>query len=72
VAASLKARIAPPGATVLGPAPLFKLRGNARSQIVIKATDRAAAIEAVGSAVDSMARSRATNGVSISVDVDPA
>ena len=34
----------PPGATVLGPAPLFRLRGRARSQLVIKATERPAAI----------------------------
>jgi primosomal protein N' (replication factor Y) len=71
VAAALKARIAPPRAIVLGPAPLFALRGRARSQLVVKASDRAAAIEAVGGAVDSLARSRGTAGVSVSVDVDP-
>jgi primosomal protein N' (replication factor Y) len=58
--------------TVLGPAPLFRLRGRARSQLVVKAGDRAAAIEAVGAAVDSLARSGATKGVNVSVDVDPA
>ncbi len=36
-----------PGATVLGPAPLFRLRGRFRSQVVVKAHDRAAAIAAV-------------------------
>ncbi len=35
------------GATVLGPAPLFRLRGRHRSQVVVKAHDRAAAIAAV-------------------------
>ena len=37
IAAELRGAIAPAGATVLGPAPLFKLRGKARSQLVIKA-----------------------------------
>jgi primosomal protein N' (replication factor Y) len=71
VAAALKERMVPPRAIVLGPAPLFALRGRARSQLVVKASDRAAAIEAVGGAVDSLARSRGTAGVSVSVDVDP-
>jgi primosomal protein N' (replication factor Y) len=71
VATALHGRIAPEGATVLGPAPLFRLRGRARSQIVIKATDRAAAISAVGAAVDQIARSAAQRTVSVSVDVDP-
>jgi primosomal protein N' (replication factor Y) len=70
-ATALHERIAPAGATVLGPAPLFRLRGRARSQLVIKAGDRAAAVTAAGKAVDSVARSRAARGVSISVDVDP-
>jgi primosomal protein N' (replication factor Y) len=71
VAAELRAEIQPPGAMVLGPAPLFKLRGKARSQLVIKATDRAAAIGSVGGAVDRVSRSAARRRVSISVDVDP-
>jgi primosomal protein N' (replication factor Y) len=68
----LARRIEAPGAQVLGPAPLFALRGRARSQIVIKAADRRAAIEGVGAAVDGFARERrAPKGVSVSVDVDP-
>jgi hypothetical protein len=38
---------------------------------VVKAGDRAAAIGAVGAAVDELARSRAGKDVNISVDVDP-
>jgi primosomal protein N' (replication factor Y) (superfamily II helicase) len=56
---------------VLGPAPLFRLRGRDRSQLVIKSTDRAAAISAVGAAVDRLATGAAQRGVSMSVDVDP-
>jgi primosomal protein N' (replication factor Y) len=70
-AAALRAAIDPRGAVVLGPAPLFALRGRARSQLVVKAGDRRAAIDEVGCAVDSFARSREARGVSVSVDVDP-
>jgi primosomal protein N' (replication factor Y) len=56
---------------VLGPAPLFRLRGRARSQLVIKATARRPAIDAVGRAVDRVAPAAARRGAAVSVDVDP-
>jgi primosomal protein N' (replication factor Y) len=59
------------GATVLGPAPLFRLRGRHRSQVVLKARDRAAAISAVRAAVDRAAKRREHRAVAFSVDVDP-
>ena len=71
LAAALYERIAAPGAAVLGPAPLFRLRGRARSQLVVKATDRTAAIAAVGAAVEGVAAAASRRQVSISVDVDP-
>jgi primosomal protein N' (replication factor Y) len=64
-------RVAVDGAAVLGPAPLFRLRGRFRSQVFVKATDRQPAIEAVGRAVDAVAPAAARRGVSVSVDVDP-
>ncbi len=70
-AAELKEAIAPPGATVLGPAPLFRLRGKARSQLVIKSVERAEAIAATGAAVDRISKPAGRRAVSISVDVDP-
>jgi primosomal protein N' (replication factor Y) (superfamily II helicase) len=70
-AARLREAIDPPDAAVLGPAPLFTLRGRARSQLVVKAERRAEAIAAVGGAVDRVSRDRASKGVAISVDVDP-
>jgi primosomal protein N' (replication factor Y) len=70
-ARALRDALAPPGAIVLGPAPLFALRGRYRSQLVIKAGDRAAAVAAVGGAVDALARGRRFKGVNVSVDVDP-
>jgi primosomal protein N' (replication factor Y) len=60
-----------PTAQVLGPAPLFKLRGRERAQLVVKAGDRARAVAAVGTAVDAVAADRTRRGVAYSVDVDP-
>jgi primosomal protein N' (replication factor Y) len=54
-------------ATVLGPAPLFRLRNRERAQILLKTTTRRAAIRSVGAAVDAVR----LKGVSLSVDVDP-
>ena len=59
------------GATVLGPAPLFRLRGRERAQLVIKGTQRARAVHAAGAAVAAVAGERARRGVAFSVDVDP-
>jgi primosomal protein N' (replication factor Y) len=70
-AARIHERIVVDGAAVLGPAPLFRLRGRFRSQVFVKATDREPAIEAVGRAVDAVAPAAARRGVSVSVDVDP-
>ncbi|HXB14568.1 MAG TPA: primosomal protein N' [Solirubrobacteraceae bacterium] len=61
----------PAGAGVLGPAPLFRLRGRERQVIVIKAPERRAAVAAAGRAVASLAAERRHGGVSFSVDVDP-
>jgi primosomal protein N' (replication factor Y) (superfamily II helicase) len=74
LAASLHARIVEGVAeagTLLGPAPLFRLRGRSRSQLLIKAEDRARAIATVGAAVDEIASVASRRKVSISVDVDP-
>ncbi|HET9104723.1 MAG TPA: primosomal protein N' [Solirubrobacteraceae bacterium] len=70
-ATEIARRLPPSGPTVLGPAPLFRLRGRARSQLVIKASDRAAAIVAINTAVDGVAPGVARHGVNVSVDVDP-
>jgi primosomal protein N' (replication factor Y) len=71
LATRLHGLIAPAGGTVLGPAPLFRLRGRSRSQLVIKCTDRMRMVRAVGAAVDGCAADTGRRGVSISVDVDP-
>ena len=55
------------GAQLLGPAPLFRLRGRDRAQLVVKAAERRAAVAAVG---DAVARPLHRE-VAVSVDVDP-
>ncbi len=70
-AAALRQLIDPPQARILGPAPLFMLRGKHRSQLVVKTAERTAAIAAVRSAVDAIAGTKPHRDVSISVDVDP-
>jgi primosomal protein N' (replication factor Y) len=55
----------------LGPAPLFRLRGRERAQVVVKASDRAAAVAEVGGAVAAVAADRAHKAAAFSVDVDP-
>ncbi|HEY4997151.1 MAG TPA: helicase-related protein, partial [Solirubrobacteraceae bacterium] len=59
------------GAQVLGPAPLFRLRGRERQVLVVKAPVRRAAVGAVGEAVSRVAATRKHTEVSFSVDVDP-
>jgi primosomal protein N' (replication factor Y) len=67
-ARELRARLQlPADAAVLGPAPLFRLRGRERAQLVIKAAERLAAVAAVGEAVARPLH----RDVSVSVDVDP-
>ncbi len=55
---------------LLGPAPLFRLRGRERQMLVVKASDRRVAVRAVGAAVHEVAAQRRA-GVNYSVDVDP-
>jgi primosomal protein N' (replication factor Y) len=55
----------------LGPAPLFRLRGRERSQIVVKAAERAAAVADVDAAVTAIAADRTHRQAAFSVDVDP-
>jgi primosomal protein N' (replication factor Y) (superfamily II helicase) len=62
---------ADPQTRVLGPAALFKLRGQERQVLVVKAPERRSAVRAVGEAVRRLAEDRSHRGVSVSVDVDP-
>ena len=66
-ARELRSRLTLADAQLLGPAPLFRLRGRERAQVVIKSADRAVAVAAVGEAVAEPLHRDA----SVSVDVDP-
>jgi primosomal protein N' (replication factor Y) (superfamily II helicase) len=70
-ASRIHARLVHGEALLLGPAPLFRLRGRYRTQIVVKARERQPAIDAVGAAVDEVGPAVARAGVNVSVDVDP-
>ena len=73
-ASALAERLVPAptsGTSVLGPAALFRLRGQERQVLVVKASERRPAVRAVGEAVRRVAEDRAHRGVSFSVDVDP-
>ena len=61
----------PRGATLLGPAPRFRLRDRERRQVLVKAPERESAVAAVREAVDAAVAARAMRGVQLSVDVDP-
>ena len=70
-AEAVRAALDLPQAAVLGPAPLFRLKGRERAQLVVKAGERAPAVAAVRAAVESVAGAHARRGVNFSVDVDP-
>jgi primosomal protein N' (replication factor Y) (superfamily II helicase) len=56
---------------LLGPAPLFRLRGKHRRRLLIKSGRRHETVTAVREAVATAVRDRALRELSISVDVDP-
>ena len=68
-AEAVRARVE--GVPVLGPAPLFRLKGRERVQLVVKAAERAPAVRAVRQAVESVAAEHSRRGVKFAVDVDP-
>jgi primosomal protein N' (replication factor Y) len=76
-AAALRERVASeaPGVRLLGPAPLFRLKGRDRAQLLVKAPaagpERLAAVRAVRHAVEAVSAAREHRGVAFSVDVDP-
>jgi primosomal protein N' (replication factor Y) len=56
---------------LLGPAPLFRLRGKHRRRLLIKSERRHETVTAVRDAVACAVRNRALRELAISVDVDP-
>ena len=61
----------PRDASLLGPAPRFRLRDRERRQVLVKAADREETVDAVREAVDGAIASKVMRNVQLSVDVDP-
>jgi primosomal protein N' (replication factor Y) len=61
----------PDGTDLLGPAPMFRVRGRHRRRLLTKANDREGTVVAIGGAVEALAADRSLRGVAIGVDVDP-
>jgi primosomal protein N' (replication factor Y) len=62
----------PEGCELLGPAPMFRVRGRHRRRLLIKSADREGAVAAVREVVDRLAAGRsAFHRVAVGVDVDP-
>jgi len=61
----------PRDATLLGPAPRFRLRDRERRQVLVKASDRAETVDAVRAAVEGAIASKVMRDIQLSVDVDP-
>jgi primosomal protein N' (replication factor Y) len=70
LAAALSAGL-PEDADLLGPAPMFRVRGRHRRRLLIKSDEREATVAAVRAAVESLASDRGLRQVAIGVDVDP-
>jgi len=70
IAAELRTRL-PAESELLGPAPMFRVRGRHRRRILVKAQDRAGTVAAARATVERRAADRALKDVSIGVDVDP-
>ncbi len=62
----------PDQAQALGPAPRFRLRERERSQLLIKAPERAPAVAAIRACVERAASARELRDLQLSVDVDAA
>ena len=67
----LLAELLPAEPDLLGPAPLFRLRGRHRRRLIVKSERRLESVEAVREAVARAVKSRALRDVAISIDVDP-
>jgi primosomal protein N' (replication factor Y) len=70
IANELRTRL-PVESELLGPAPMFRVRGRHRRRILVKAQDRAGTVAAARATVERRAADRALKDVSIGVDVDP-
>ena len=61
----------PADTDLLGPAPMFRVRGKYRRRLLTKAQDREGTVAAIRAAVERLAADRSLKDVAIGVDVDP-
>ena len=61
----------PEGASMLGPAPMFRARNRFRRRFLIKSTTREETINAVYETVEELLADRVFKGIVLSIDVDP-
>ncbi|MBN8867269.1 MAG: primosomal protein N' [Solirubrobacterales bacterium] len=61
----------PPGAEILGPAPMFRARNRYRRRILIRSGTRAESIAAVHSTIEALLADRALRKITLAIDVDP-
>jgi primosomal protein N' (replication factor Y) (superfamily II helicase) len=69
--ATALAEALPDNTDLLGPAPMFRLRGKYRRRLLTKAQDREATVAVIRTAVDRLAADRTLKDVALAVDVDP-
>jgi primosomal protein N' (replication factor Y) (superfamily II helicase) len=69
--AAMLAESLPDGTDLLGPAPMFRVRGRHRRRLLTKADDREGTVAAIRDAVERLAAERSLREVAIGVDVDP-
>ncbi len=69
-AAALTERL-PEDADLLGPAPMFRVRGRYRRRLLVKAEEREAMVVAMRGTVEGLAAERSLRGVAVAVDIDP-
>jgi primosomal protein N' (replication factor Y) (superfamily II helicase) len=70
-AAAVRELVEAAGVPALGPAPLFRRHARHRAQLVVRSSERTAAIAAVRDAVEAVAADRAHARATFAVDVDP-
>ena len=59
------------GATLLGPAPLLRLRGRFRAQLIVRARDPRPVVKRAAGLLESAARAMRRDEVTATIDVDP-
>lgn len=61
----------PEGATLLGPAPMFRARNRYRRRFLVKSPERHRTAAAVRDGIEELVRDRAFNHITLAIDVDP-